>query len=96
MLAHLCALFAVAVGGAFALMPLPYADASDTRRAAPQVAAIKLPRGDAMGPLLSPAPLSSERFLSYYASVLTRCGVGDRWEGGGRTAWVGTPWGAHG
>ena len=67
MLAQLCALFAVAVGGAFALMPLPYADASDTRRAAPQVAAIKLPRGDAMGLLLSPAPLSSERFLSYYA-----------------------------
>ena len=25
------------------------------------------------------------------ASVLTRCGVGDGWEGGGRTAWVGAP-----
>jgi len=65
MLAQVSALLAVAVGGALALMPLPHADASDTGTV--QVAAIKLPRGDAMSLLLSPAPLSSERFLAYYA-----------------------------
>ena len=65
MLAQVSALLAVAVGGALALMPLPHADASDTGTA--QVAAIKLPRGDAMSLLLSPARLSSERFLAYYA-----------------------------
>jgi hypothetical protein len=61
MLARLGAMVTLGVGGLLAIMPLPMgaseAPGSDNR-----------PRlSDPMRLLLSPAPLSSERFLAYYA-----------------------------
>ncbi|MBI4922643.1 MAG: hypothetical protein HY834_12925 [Devosia nanyangense] len=62
MLMRLGALLALGLGGLLAVMPLPRADATESG------AGIQRPvaKSDAMSLLLSPAPLSSERFMSYY------------------------------
>jgi hypothetical protein len=62
MLTQLGALFALALTGMLVAMPSPRAGATDP---AP-LPAVKLRHGDAMNLLLSPAPLSSERFMAYY------------------------------
>lgn len=62
MLMRLGALLALGVGGLLAVMPLPRADATES-----EVGVLR-PAGkpDAMSLLLSPAPMSSEPFMSYY------------------------------
>ena len=59
MLLQLGALLTIGLGALIAVAPTPRADANE------QVRTARLP--DAMSLLLSPAPLSSERFLAYYA-----------------------------
>ena len=59
MLLQLGALLTLGLGALIIVTPTPRADATE------QVKTARLP--DAMSLLLSPAPLSSERFLAYYA-----------------------------
>lgn len=61
MLVRLGAMVVLGVGGLLAVMPLPMG-ASETPDGA-----IRPKLSDPMRLLLSPAPLSSERFLAYYA-----------------------------
>jgi hypothetical protein len=65
MLTQLGALFVLALTGMLVAMPSLRAGATESEARAP-LSAVKLPRGDAMNLLLSPAPLSSERFMAYY------------------------------
>ncbi len=61
MLARLGAMVALGIGGLLAVMPLPMgASETPSGGARPSLS-------DPMRLLLSPAPLSSERFLAYYA-----------------------------
>ena len=55
------ALVALGVGGLLAVTPMPMADANESDRAE------QPGLSDPMRLLLSPAPMSSERFLAYYA-----------------------------
>jgi hypothetical protein len=64
LIVRLGVLLALGFGGLVAVMPLPRADAHGMGQ--PTASPIKLPKGVAMSLLLSPAPVSSERFLSSY------------------------------
>ena len=55
------ALVALGVGWLLAVTPMPMADANESGRAS------QPGLSDPMRLLLSPAPMSSERFLAYYA-----------------------------
>jgi hypothetical protein len=64
MLARLGALLAVGVGGLFAAAPMPPVHATEEGSAHRHPA--RLYNGDSIRLLLSPEPLSSERFMAYY------------------------------
>ena len=65
LLARVGALLLLVLGGLLAVMPLPRADANES----PATVVREAVKADAMRLMLAPEPLSSQRFLAYYAQA---------------------------